>query len=189
MTDLDRYLPLIASGDADAFGRWLAGAEERVRMSLRSYARAVDTEAVLQEALLRVWQVAPRVKPDGRPDALLRLAVRVARNLAVDQARRRRVTVRDAPALEALQHAAMATGEPSTPDPGLRQAIIECVDKLPSKPQQALTLRLAGARSDRAVAEACGLRVNTFLQNVTRARKLVADCLRRAGIDLAEVLS
>ena len=33
----------------------------------------------------RVWQVAPRFKPDGRPDALLRLAIRIGRNLAVSE--------------------------------------------------------------------------------------------------------
>jgi hypothetical protein len=26
---------------------------------------------------------------------------------------------------------------------------------------------------------------NTFLQNITRARKLLAECLQRAGIDLS----
>ena len=64
--DLDAELPSIIAGDADAFGRWLAGAERPVRESLRSFAAVIDAEAVLQEALLRVWQVAPRFQPDGR---------------------------------------------------------------------------------------------------------------------------
>ena len=66
------------AGDKDAFAAWLAGAERPVRISLRSFAVKVDTEAVLQEALLRVWQVAPRVRPDGRSNALLRFALRSA---------------------------------------------------------------------------------------------------------------
>ena len=91
MIDLDAHLPSIASGDAPAFGRWLAGAEEPVRRSLRSFAAVVDAEAVLLETLLRVWQVAPRVERDGQPNALLRVALRIARNAAIDEVRRARV--------------------------------------------------------------------------------------------------
>jgi len=72
--DLDAHLAAIATGDADAFGRWVAGAEAPLRGALRSFAARVDTEAILQEALLRVWQVAPRVALDGKPNALLRFA-------------------------------------------------------------------------------------------------------------------
>ena len=32
------------------------------------------------------------------------------------------------------------------------------------------------------------MRLNTFLQNFTRARKLLAECLRKRGVDLSEVL-
>ncbi|HVV86948.1 MAG TPA: sigma factor, partial [Kofleriaceae bacterium] len=91
MIDLDAHLPAIVAGETAAFGRWLAGAEPGVRDSLRSFARVIDVEAVLQEALLRVWQVAPRVNLDGRPNALLRLAHRIAKNLAIDELRRARV--------------------------------------------------------------------------------------------------
>ncbi len=35
---------------------------------------------------------------------------------------------------------------------------------------------------DRSLAEALGMRLNTFLQNVARARRLLADCLREAGV-------
>src|SRR5687767_6537113 len=91
--DLDLELAAIASGDADAYARWLSHAERPLRESLRSFARYIDTEAILQEALLRVWQVAPSIKPDGRPNALLRMAVRISRNLCVSDLRRRREVV------------------------------------------------------------------------------------------------
>ena len=55
-----------------------------------SFAAVVDVEAVLQESLLRVWQVAPRFDADGGPNGLLRLAIRIARNLAVSELRRTR---------------------------------------------------------------------------------------------------
>jgi RNA polymerase sigma factor (sigma-70 family) len=182
--DTDAELSAIIAGDADAFGRWLAAAERPVRESLRSFAAVLDVEAVLQEALLRVWQVAPRFVPDGRPNGLLRLAVRIARNLAISEVRR----LRTVPAEPDDVEAALAAAErpPAPPDPLLREAIRACRERLPEKPRQALDARIAGAggRDDLDVAESLGMRLNTFLQNVTRARQFLADCLRKRGVVL-----
>lgn len=187
MTDLDAHLPAIATGDPDAFARWIAGAEPRLRLSLRRFAADADTEAVLQETLLRVWQVAPRVQPDGRPDCLLRLAVRIARNLALDEVRRRRPV---AGGLE-LGDDTLPVPPPAPPDPYLRRAIAACRERLPRKPAQALGARLdgGGAVPDRDLAARLGMRLNTFLQNFTRARRLLHECLRRAGIDVEAELA
>jgi len=182
--DTDAELPSIIAGDADAFGRWLAGAERPVRESLRSFAAVLDVEAVLQEALLRVWQVAPRFQPDGRPNGLLRLGVRIARNLAISEVRR----LRAVPAEPADVEAALAEAErpPSPPDPLLREAIRTCREALPQRPRQALDARLVGAggTGDPELAASLHMRLNTFLQNVTRARQLLAECLRRRGVIL-----
>ncbi|HEY0479604.1 MAG TPA: sigma-70 family RNA polymerase sigma factor [Kofleriaceae bacterium] len=180
--DLDAHLAAIIGGDTRAFGAWLAGAEPRVRDSLRSFAAVIDVEAVLQETLLRIWQVAPRFVADGRPNGLLRLAIRIGRNLAVSEVRRTRATPTGGDDLEAAL--AAAEGPIGTPDPMLRRAIGECRDKLPARPRQALEARLAGAggRADDVLAAELGMRRNTFLQNVTRARQLLADCLTRRGV-------
>lgn len=180
--DLDVHLVAIVGGDTTAFGLWLAGTESTVRDSLRSFAAVVDVEAVLQEAMLRVWQVAPRFVPDGRPNGLLRLSIRIARNLAVSEVRKTRTRATEADDLEA----ALAEDEPpvAAPDPMLRKAIVECRDKLPAKPREAFDARLAsaGGQDDDDLAQAVGMRLNTFLQNFTRARKLLADCLKKRGV-------
>ena len=181
MSDLDQHLlPAIQGGDPDAFGRWVAAVEATVRLSLRSFAAAVDTEAVLQETLLRVWQVAPRFVADGRPNGLLRLAIRIARNLAVSERRRTRVEVVDPAALDEQHTPAVVTA-----DPLLREAIALCRQQLEGKPAAALEARLAagGGESDETLAARLSMRLNTFLQNFTRARRLLAECLRRRGID------
>ena len=184
MIDLDVHLAAIIAGDADAFGRWMAGCEARLRDSLRSFATVVDVEAVLQEALVRVWQVAPRFEPDGRPNGLVRFAVRIARNLAISELRRTKSRPVDASELEDPRD------EPAvaSPDPLLRRAITECRDKLPPKPREVLDLRLTGG-DDAELAEAIGMRLNTFLQNFTRARQLLAECLRRRGIAIDQELA
>jgi DNA-directed RNA polymerase specialized sigma24 family protein len=181
MIDLDVHLAAIIGGDRTAFASWLALAEPSVRDSLRSFAAVVDVEAVLQEALLRVWQVAPRFERDGRPNGLLRLGVRIARNLAVSELRRTRA--------EPVEEIEVAI-DPRVSDPLLRRVITDCRDKLPPKPRQVLDTRLAnaGGNDDFELASGLGMRLNTFLQNFTRARQLLADCLRKHGIVIEEVL-
>jgi RNA polymerase sigma-70 factor (ECF subfamily) len=192
LTDLDVHLPAIAAGDEEAFAAWLAGGERRVRLSLRSFAANVDTEAVLQETLLRVWQVARSFKPDGQPDGLLRLAIRIGRNLAVSELRRARLQPVRIAELERAAEAFEGAPPPGgATDPFLRQAIVECHGRLPAKPARALEARLesAGSERDPVLAERIGMKPNTFLQNITRARRLIAECLRRRGIDLVVELA
>jgi DNA-directed RNA polymerase specialized sigma24 family protein len=184
--DLDVHLTAIASGDTAAFARWLSGAEPIVRASLRSFAARVDVEAVVQETLLRAWQVAPRVEHDGRPNGLLRVALRAARNLAIDDVRR--TGRREEPV--APEHEALATAPADAPppaDPLLRRIIAACFDKLPAQPAAALRARLdtAGADADAALATRCNMRLNTFLQNVARARKHLLLCLAENGVAVA----
>jgi RNA polymerase sigma-70 factor (ECF subfamily) len=190
---LDPLLPAIAAGDTGAFARWLAGAERRLRDSLRSFAARVDTEAVLQETLIRVWQVAPRLVSDGKPESLLRFGIRVARNLAVTELRRNRL---DPVEIEALERAARDyEPDPARPDraadPALGQTIEDCRRQLPSRPAAALAARLenAGEEPDAHLAARLGMRTNTFLQNLGRARRFLADCLKRRGVDIALELS
>ena len=179
--NLDVHLPLIAAGDTAAFGRWLAGAEPTVRLTLRSFAAVIDVEAVLQEALLRVWQVAPRFVPDGGENGLLRLAIRIGRNLAVSEVRRTKA--RPAEPSDELD---AEPAEPVASDPMLRKHIAICRDKLPPKPREAFDARLqsAGGDDDDTLAASLNMRLNAVLQNFTRARKLLAECLERAGVVL-----
>jgi RNA polymerase sigma factor (sigma-70 family) len=178
--NLDVDLEAIRLGDVSAFERFVAGAERPLRESLRPLAAHVDSEAVVQEAFLRVWQVAPRVESDGKPNSLLRFAVRVARNLAMSELRRTRAAS-TTPDLDELPEVSPS----ALPDPLLRQAIVDCQGALPPQPARALAARIESAgEADEDLAERLGMRPNTFLQNFTRARKLLADCLHGKGIQL-----
>jgi len=173
-------LAQIARGDQLAFTRWLARSELRLRASLRSFATTVDVEAILQETLLRVWQVAPKVTDrDGDGDPLFRLALRVARNLAIDEVRRTGRAVLPEP--QGLPEDAR-----HLPDPWLRALVERCLAELPRQPRRAIQQRIAsaGGAADASLAEEIGMRLNTFLQNVGRARSLLAKCLSRSGVHL-----
>jgi len=183
-TDLDFFLPPILAGDTRAFAGWMSGAEATMRESLRSFATVVDVEAVLQESLLRVWRVAGRFEPDGRPNGLLRLGIRIARNLAISEVRRTRARATTLAPEEDLERAAVEDVEPSMPDPLLRDVLARCHERLPDAPRRALDARLdgGGGRRDQDLAEAVGMRLNTFLQNFGRARRLLAECLAKSGV-------
>src|SRR5688572_25344408 len=127
----DREFAAIARGDSSAFARWLSAVEPELRRSLRPLARAVDAEAVLQEALLRIWQVAPKVTLDGRPNALLRLAVTTAKNLALSELRRARP---DLPGDELIARVQLTEQVDTSTDPLLRKHLIDCREKLPRQP-------------------------------------------------------
>ena len=191
MQDELTTLAAIAAGDPEAFGRWVAGVEASVRRSLRPFAAVVDSESVLQEALLRVWQVAPRFQHDGRPNALLRFAVTAARNVALSELRKASPTATELDVLERELAAQQAAVLPVMPDPHLRAVIAECRKKLPRQPGLALEQRLAGGgrHDDATLAERLGMSLNTFLQNFTRARRFLAECLKKAGVDLDSELS
>lgn len=183
--DADNHLADIAAGDPEAFGRWVALAEPPLRASLMRYAAQVDVECVVQECLLRVWQAAPKLEPDGRENALLRWAIRVARNLAVSELRRRNARPQGHVDSNSVPEDEPAPS-PSPPDPILRRVIAECRDELPAKPAAALSARLdsGGRVHDGLLAESLAMTKNTFLQNFGRARKLLRACLERHGVEL-----
>ena len=118
---------------------------------------------------------------------MLRFAIRIARNLAIDELRRARLDPTEAPALERMMQAVgTSSGDEATPDPLLREAIRDCVDKLPKKPRSVFDARLlnAGAAPDAQLAASLDMKTNTFLQNYGRARRLLTECLGGQGIVL-----
>lgn len=176
----------ISRRDGQAFARWLMRSEEALRLALRSFARTVDVEAVIQEAALRLWQLAPRIEPDGKPNCLLRWTITVARNLARDLAARagREIPLDD-------HDDPPAPPAPRPADPYLARRIGECRKRLPAKPGAAITARVAGGGqlSDRELAAQVGMSFDAFRQNLARARRLLEDCLRGFGIEVRSVPS
>ncbi len=187
MTEADQAFGLIQGGDPEAFARWMALVEAPLRRSLQRYARDLDTEVILQETLMRMWMIGAREQDLDGEDASLLLAFGVLRNVRREEERRLRIAVRrdgDRPE----DHPDVATCNPALPDAGLRRAIARCFARLPGQPRKAMTARLHDSASDRDLAEELGMKLNTFLQNIVRARKALARCLEESGVRLAEYL-
>src|SRR6266513_667860 len=118
-------------------------------------------------------------------DASLRFAIGMARNLARNMARKYGRELHLPP--DELPEPSVSPEPP--PDPFLRRALRECFGKLAKKPLLAMRARLAGSHlhDDGTLANQLGMSVNTFLQNIVRARQQLAKCLGARGIDLTEV--
>jgi len=186
MSELDEAFARTRVGSSSDFTTWVRMTEMPLRRSLRPFAAAVDVEAVLQEGLLRMWTLAPTLELDGE-NASLHYALRLTRNLALSEVRRlKRVDDTHARALEDAQSPGVVMDD--QPDPALARAIERCVSELPHRPRAALMARLRPA-PDKALAKMLDMKLNTFLQNVVRARRLLRDCLEEAGVQLREYLT
>jgi len=162
----------------------MALVERPIRGSLRRFARAIDVESALQETFLRMWVARQdRAREFAGENASLRFTLRVARNVALEEVRRARLE--HLVALDDLEAKSEPSIDPTTPsDPGLLRAIKDCVLRLQGKPRYALFARLMSGYEvpDRDLAATLGMAVNTFLQNIVRARKAVAVCLEGKGL-------
>lgn len=188
MTEIDQTFAAARRGDLEAFSAWMGRVERPIRLSLRPYARAVDVEGVVQETLMRMWVFASDAE-SGRDltgeNASLRFAIGMARNLARNEARRNRRERYLPP--EELPEVAVNPDPP--PDPGLRKAIEECLKRVARRPLEALQARLrTNSGHDNEVARALGMTVNTFLQNIVRARQQLVRCLEKRGVAMQELL-
>ena len=189
MADAEQAFLGARSGNADAFADWMRAVEIPLRRSLSRLAHLVDVEVVVQETFLRMWLIAcDRDRKLEGDNASLRFALGVARNVAREEIRRyhpgRFVD------MESLDNLPEGRIEIVPPDPVLARMIRECLGSLPAKPASALEARMNdGSRPDRDLAGSLGMKLNTFLQNIVRARRLLRDCLNRRGARLEEILS
>lgn len=101
--------------------------------------------------MLRVWQVAPRCEPDGKPITASRSASR-----AISRSRRFAAFARRAtPAIEEQ----LSEPEPRPIDPRLRRPLADCDAALPQKPRAAFDARVAAVEPDAALAARLGMKL------------------------------
>lgn len=170
-TEDDALLARYAAGDAEAARRLVERLAPRVlRLTTRLLQDGAEAEDVTQEAMLRLWQIAPDWVPGGaKPSTWLH---RVAANLATDRLRRRRGV-----ALDAIE-------EPDDPAPsaveGLidvdrKQALDAALAQLPDRQRVAIVLRHLEGMSNPEIAVTMGIRVEAVESLTARGkRRLVA---------------
>lgn len=172
LTD-DALLKRYAEGDAEAARVLVDRLAPRVyRLAQRLLQDTAEAEDVTQEAMLRLWQIAPDWQSGGaQPSTWLH---RVTANLATDRLRRRRSV-----ALDAIE-------EPDDPAPGVveqmitsdrHRALDEAQALLPERQRVAVVLRHIEGLTNPDIAATMGIGVEAVESLTARGKRKLADLL------------
>lgn len=143
----------------------------RLRPAMMAVARRYladsgEAEDVVQDALLRLWQLRGQVSPPV--DMLLRVVVR---NLAVDRLRRRHAQV-------SLDRVELA--DDATADDGRYVRVMRLMEALPSVQQVVMRMRHMEGMEYDDIARLIGSTPSAVRQMVSRARRTILSHYREA---------
>lgn len=140
-------------------------------LATRMLRDVAEAEDVTQEAMMRLWRIAPDWRPgEAKVSTWLH---RVATNLCIDRLRKRR---RSGPPLEDI-------AEPADPTPGAdaqliaadrASAVADAITRLPERQQTAIRLRHFEDLSNPDIAEVLGVTVEATESLLSRARRSLA---------------
>lgn len=178
--DDDRLMALFAQGDQTAARLLTSRHASRVlRLARRMLNDEAEAEDVAQEAMLRLWRLAPEWRP-GETKVSTWLH-RVATNLCYDRLRRRRDQPLDDEAAAEIPDPDLSAFERI--DQEERAAMTRAaIGELPERQRAALTLRHFAEASNEEAAAALGVSVEAVESLLARARRgLKASLAARLG--------
>lgn len=172
-------------GDEDAFARIVEKHSGPLINFLHRYTRDQGTsEDLAQEAFLRLCRAAPGLRPEAKLSTIL---FKIAYNLAIDHARRRK-SRSDAAPTHSLD-AATGAPEPAASRAADPDAVYETnqrnkevaalLAELPDTQQLALILKVYEDRSYAEIAEIMGVSVSSVESLLFRARQSLSKKLNR----------
>lgn len=167
----------VAMGDTEAF-RKLVAAHLRplIHFSYRMLRDATEAQDVAQEALVRLWKLAPRWKPNAKVTTWLH---HVARNLCIDKLRAQRTVGPQGlnnhpdPSPEAFSRIAQHQRELS---------VQRALDALPERQKAAIVLVYYQGMSNRDAADVMQVKVEALESLLSRARRALRATLAVDGI-------
>jgi len=169
-----------AAGDPQAAQLLLDRLAPRLfRLALRLLGDRAEAEDVVQEAMLRLWRIAPDWQPGAAQPGTW--VYRVAMNLATDRLRRRRSV--------ALDTVAEPADDAPTPLQAMLQADREhaleaALAQLPDRQRQAVVLRHLEGLSNPEIAALMEIGVEAVESLTARGKRRLADLLAPRRDDL-----
>ncbi|MBI5382328.1 MAG: sigma-70 family RNA polymerase sigma factor [Opitutae bacterium] len=165
--------------------RWFLEEVRPHESSLRSYLHHAypslpDVDDLVQESYLRIWKARA-----GRPVASAKAFLfRVARHIAIDGLRRRRISpvnvVTDLAALRVIEEG------PGVAESACRHeeiaVLADAIDSLPARCREIVILRKLRGVPQKAIAAQLGLSEQTVQVQVSRGVKRIAKFLARRGV-------
>ena len=180
--------PLPNSAQADGQSqRWYAEEVRPHEPALKSWLRVrfpwlADIDNVVQESVTRLWRRSEN--PEGAPIRSPKAALfAIARNAAVDQARRNAIVsiepVADLGSLNVLDNTDTVEAVSTRQE---LEFLAAAIRQLPTRCQQVLTLTKVYGMTEREVAERLGISEHTVRTHVVRGIERCANYFRERGI-------
>lgn len=174
----------VAETDA---GRWFSEQVQPHEPALRAWLRArfpwlLEVDDLVQESVVRLWR--RHAKADAAPLRSAKSALfAIARNAAIDEARRRSVVEINAVAeieqLSVLDQTDVAETISTRQE---LEFLADALRELPTRCRQVLTLTKIYGYTEREVAERLGISENTVRTQVVRGMERCTVYLRRRGV-------
>lgn len=148
------------------------------RIAVRMLNDVAEAEDVAQEALLRLWDYAPKWQ-DGNSGVAAWLT-RVATNMCIDRIRKtRRMTAEeDAPERKDSEPLADAKLEADE----VRAAVVACIEALPENQRAAVVLTYYEEQPNQGAADVLDMQIKAFESLLFRARAALRGCVERKGV-------
>ncbi|MBI2887270.1 MAG: sigma-70 family RNA polymerase sigma factor [Chloroflexi bacterium] len=178
MAELESILIEEAKQDSRAFGELVLRYQDRLFNFLyRMTGNREDAQDLAQEVFLRVYKALHRFRPDApfRP-----WLYKIAMNLAINHAKGRRPTAlleEDVPS-----HGPLASPEGTAEQRETQQAIRQAILELPEVYRAVILLRHVDELSYEEMAQVLEVPLGTAKVRLHRARSLLQEKLREAGI-------
>ena len=179
-------LPNSAQADGQS-QRWYAEEVRPHESALKSWLRVrfpwlADIDNVVQESVTRLWRRSEN--HEGAPIRSSKAALfAIARNAAVDQARRNAIVsieaVADLGSLNVLDNTDTVEAVSTRQE---LEFLAAAIRQLPTRCQQVLTLTKVYGMTEREVAERLGISEHTVRTQVVRGIERCADYFRERGI-------
>lgn len=169
----------IAAGDQAAFSR-LIGREtpKLLRFAQGILGNAEEAEDVVQESLIKLWEVAAVWTPDARIGTWLHT---VTYNRSVDKLRRRRDFVDQSALDDIADPSPIAQGQMELGE--LAQSVRDAVERLPHRQRSAILLFHFEGLSQSEAARIMDVTETAFESLLARARRQMRAWLSAAGGD------
>lgn len=167
--------------------RWFAEQVQPHESALKAWLRArfpwlPEVDDIVQESVFRLWR--QRRQPSGAaPASTKAMLFAIARNAAVDVARRRAVV--QIQAVPEIERISVLDGADVVETVSTRQELeflAEAVRQLPDRRRQVLTLTKIYGYTEREVAERLGISEHTVRTHVVRGMEQITQYLRERGL-------
>lgn len=177
----EALLALYANGDRDAARLFMHRLTPRIyRQAYRMLRDQAEAEDVTQEAMLRLWKIAPEWRQDEAK--VTTWLYRIVANLCTDRLRKRRPN-------DSLDQVAEPEDGADSVDESMQKksrsdALSDALDQLPERQKQAVVLRHLDELSNPEIAKIMDVGVGAVENLIARGKRALANVLAKRKDEL-----